>query len=99
MANNKPVHEVRLGVVKAAIWANDTKVGVRYGVTFQRLYKDGEEWKTTDSFVGGLQRLTFPPGPAFPEGMPRPLSHGTSRPGRRTRWGRGRYTSDRRIPT
>ena len=32
------------------LWANDTKVGVRYGVTFQRLYKDGEEWKTTDSF-------------------------------------------------
>jgi len=50
MANNKPTHEVRLGAVKAAIWANDTKVGVRYGVTFQRLYKDGEEWKTTDSF-------------------------------------------------
>ncbi len=50
MANNKPVHEVRLGVVKAAVWANDTKVGVRYGVTFQRLYKDGDEWKTTESF-------------------------------------------------
>ena len=50
MANNKPVHEVRLGVVKAAVWANDTKVGVRYGVTFQRLYKDGDEWKVTNSF-------------------------------------------------
>ncbi len=37
MANNKPFHEVRPDVVKTAIWANDTKVGVRYGVTFQRL--------------------------------------------------------------
>ena len=48
--NNKPVHEVRLGVVKAAIWVNETEYGVRYGVTFQRLYKDGDDWKTTDSF-------------------------------------------------
>lgn len=48
--DNKPVHEVRLGVVKAAIWANETDYGVRYGVTFQRLYKDGDDWKTTDSF-------------------------------------------------
>ena len=48
--NNKPVHEVRMGVVKAAIWANETEYCVRHGVTFQRLYKDGDEWKTTDSF-------------------------------------------------
>lgn len=47
---NKPVHEIRLGAVKAAIWANDTKFGVRHAATFQRVYKDGEEWKTTDSF-------------------------------------------------
>lgn len=51
MANgNKPVHEIRLGVVKAAIWPNDTKHGTRYSVTFQRLYKDGDDWKTSDSF-------------------------------------------------
>jgi len=48
--NHKPVHEVRMGVVKAAIWANETEYGVRHGVTFQRLYKDGNEWKTTESF-------------------------------------------------
>ena len=46
----KPVHEVRLGTIKAAIWANDTQVGVRHNVTFSRLYKDGESWKTSDSF-------------------------------------------------
>jgi len=41
---------VRLGAVKAAIWKNDTEKGVRYNTTFSRLYRDGEDWKTTDSF-------------------------------------------------
>lgn len=46
----KPAHEVRLGSVKAAIWENETEKGVRYNTTFQRLYKDGSDWKTSDSF-------------------------------------------------
>ena len=46
----KPVHEVRLGRVRAAIWANDTEHGVRHSVTFQRHYKKDEEWKQTQSF-------------------------------------------------
>ena len=46
----KPIHEVRLGAIKAAVWKNDTSNGVRYNTTFVRLYKDGEEWKRTDSF-------------------------------------------------
>ena len=50
MSNNKPVHEVRLGRVKAAIWENDTSTGVRHNVTIQRIYRDGEQWKTSDSF-------------------------------------------------
>src|SRR6266540_6776916 len=50
MKNEKPVHEVRLGAIKAAIWKNDTENGVRYNVTLSRLYRDGEEWKSTDSF-------------------------------------------------
>lgn len=49
-SRNQPAHEVRLGAIKAAIWKNDTDSGVRYNVTFQRLYRDGEEWKSTDSF-------------------------------------------------
>ena len=36
--------------VKAAVWKNDTDNGVRYNTTFARLYKDGDEWKNTDSF-------------------------------------------------
>src|SRR5689334_19600686 len=45
-----PIHEVRLGQIKAAVWKNETEAGVRYNVTFCRLYKDGEDWKSTDSF-------------------------------------------------
>jgi hypothetical protein len=50
MAKSKPVHEVRLAAVKAAIWRNDTDKGARYNTTFSRLYKDGDEWGNTDSF-------------------------------------------------
>lgn len=50
MPKDKPVHEVRLGAIKAAIWKNDTENGVRYNTTIRRLYKDGDEWKDTDSF-------------------------------------------------
>jgi len=46
----KPVHEVRLGAIKAAIWKNETESGPRFNTTFSRLYKDGDEWASTDSF-------------------------------------------------
>lgn len=52
MANQKPVHEIRLGKVKAAIWKNETDAGPRFSVTIVRLYKkDGEQhWETSTSF-------------------------------------------------
>jgi hypothetical protein len=46
----QPVHVVRLRNIRAAIWANDTEFGVRHNVTVSRLYKDGDQWKTSDSF-------------------------------------------------
>ena len=52
----KPIDEVRLGRVKAAIWQNevqteDGKGFVRYGVTFERLYLNAEgQWRGTSSF-------------------------------------------------
>lgn len=46
----RPVHEVKAGMAKAAIWRNETQSGPRYSVTFQRLYKDGDAWKSTASF-------------------------------------------------
>lgn len=47
---NKPVHVVRYGVIKAAVWKNQTSSGPMYNVTVSRSYKDGEEWKDTGSF-------------------------------------------------
>jgi hypothetical protein len=48
--NRKPIHEIRMGRIKAAIWQNETDNGIRYNVTVGRLYKDGESWKQTESF-------------------------------------------------
>lgn len=47
---NQPTHEIRMGPIKAAIWANETQNGIRHNVTVTKLYKSGDEWKQTDSF-------------------------------------------------
>jgi len=47
----KPISEVRIGSIKAAIWQNNTDSGARFNVTFQRLYRDEQnKWHSTDSF-------------------------------------------------
>ena len=49
--SKKPIHEVRMGRIKAAIWENETENGNRYNVTITRLYKNGDdEWKDSTSF-------------------------------------------------
>ena len=49
--SKKPIHEIRLGTVKAAIWPNETDAGVRHNVTFAKLYKDdADKWQRTESF-------------------------------------------------
>jgi len=53
--SKKPVHEVRLGRIKAAVWENEIQNGsgqnvTRHNVTFARLYKDGDDWKDSASF-------------------------------------------------
>jgi len=52
MAKSKqqPAQEIRMGAIRATIWENQTTNGTRFNVTVSRLYKDGEEWKQTDSF-------------------------------------------------
>lgn len=45
-----PAHEIRLNGVRATIWMNDTEKGPRYNTTFERSYRDGEEWKTSNAF-------------------------------------------------
>lgn len=48
---NKPVHEIRLGRIKAAVWENETQNGTRHNVTLQRIYREeGGDWKTSESF-------------------------------------------------
>jgi hypothetical protein len=49
-ATQKPIHEIRLGAIKAAVWKNETASGSRYNVTLSRLYRDGDQWKSTDTF-------------------------------------------------
>jgi hypothetical protein len=47
---NKPVHEIRLGSIRAAIWANQTQNGLRHSVTISRSYRVGNDWKKTNSY-------------------------------------------------
>ena len=47
---NRPVHEIRLGRIKAAIWKQESQNGARFNVTLGRLYKDGDQWKDSASF-------------------------------------------------
>ena len=47
----KPVKEVRLGRIRAAVWANQSRdYSIWFSVTVSRLYRDGEQWKDTQSF-------------------------------------------------
>lgn len=47
---NRPAHEIRLGRIKATIWANQADNGPWFNVTLSRNYKDGDEWKSSASF-------------------------------------------------
>lgn len=51
MAKKRPVHEVRLGNIRAAVWANQNGDGdVWYNATISRRYRDGDEWRDATSF-------------------------------------------------
>lgn len=47
-----PVDHVRLGAISAAIWANPSENGPRYGITIERLYRDptSGDWKSSSTF-------------------------------------------------
>ena len=42
---NRPVHEIRLGQVKAAIWRNETDSGFRYSVALVRIFRTDNGWE------------------------------------------------------
>ncbi len=46
---NKPVMTFRLRGVKVAVFENKGEQGAFYKTSLQRIYREGEEWKTTTS--------------------------------------------------
>jgi len=51
MANQKPIREIKLGKVRAAIWRNELENGrAMHSVTFSRLYKEEGAWRDGTSF-------------------------------------------------
>jgi hypothetical protein len=52
MSKNRPVHDIRLGAIKASIWENTYGDSTRHSVTISRIYKDKESgaWKNAESF-------------------------------------------------
>lgn len=54
MTNQKPVHEVRLGSIRAAIWRNEREGGrMTYSVGLSRPDKDDGGWRDAISFGRG----------------------------------------------
>ena len=50
MNQDRPVHEIRMGRVKAAIWRNENDSGSWFSVQITRIYKTEEGWETSNSF-------------------------------------------------
>jgi hypothetical protein len=52
--SNRPVHTIRYGVIRAAIWKNVVDNGNvprdNYNVTFSRGFNDGNQWRDSASF-------------------------------------------------
>jgi hypothetical protein len=52
MADGKqPVSKISIYPVSAAIWKNEGSKGSFYSVTFERTYKDGDQYKSSSSFT------------------------------------------------
>jgi len=51
-SNNRPVHVIRCGNVKAVCWLNGTQAGYFYNTTITTSYKDKstDEWGDSSSF-------------------------------------------------
>jgi hypothetical protein len=46
---SKPTHKIRNGTLQVTIWRNSGEKGSWYSVTSSRGYKQGDDWKETDS--------------------------------------------------
>ena len=49
-SKSKAAAEVRIGTVKATVWENEVGGLTHHNVTFSRIYRDGGQWKTAQSF-------------------------------------------------
>ena len=49
--NNKPAAELMIGTVKATVWENEVRGITHHNVTFSRIYPEGGQWKTSQSFA------------------------------------------------
>ena len=48
---NPPVGKVRVGLITASIWENQTDKGTFHNVTFERRYRDGKgNWASSNSY-------------------------------------------------
>ncbi|MFO0809049.1 MAG: hypothetical protein U0746_10530 [Gemmataceae bacterium] len=47
---NRPAYEVRLGRIKATVWRNVSDSGPWYSTVISRLYKEGNDWRQSDSY-------------------------------------------------
>ena len=51
MGKQRPAHEIKLGKIRVAIWANETEDHkVWFNAVVTRLYKSGDSWKEISSF-------------------------------------------------
>lgn len=50
MSADRPVHEIRMGRIKAAIWCNENDTGTWFSVSITRIYKTDGGWETSNSF-------------------------------------------------
>jgi hypothetical protein len=46
----RPIHSISAGGIEVSIWENQGQKGTFYTVTHRRSYKQGDEWKETDSY-------------------------------------------------
>jgi len=50
MEKTEPIKTIRIGYIEASIWENENDGRKTHSVTFRGSYKDGEEWKNSDSY-------------------------------------------------
>jgi hypothetical protein len=46
----KPAEKFRDGAIEVAVWRNESDNGPWFNVTHRRSYKQGDEWKDSDSY-------------------------------------------------